>query len=206
MPYIKHEGGTNRVTLAPGERVLWKKKPKKSAFVATKSLTLMPIAIIWLIIDMSFITSAIGGGEGAWFLIPFFALHLMPVWIWLGNLLSAGRQYNNTAYYVTDRRIIIQHGFFAVNEVSVFYKDIRNLQLQIGAIDKLFGVGDVRFYTGEYYYRNRRRVEKPYVFEELDDPQKAYSTIQRIVMDIQSGVEPADDFNGSDSRFGSDHL
>ena len=115
--------------LAAGEAILWRGKPKRGAFIATKSLTLLPIAVIWLILDLSIIGGVFQSGDMLFFMIPFFALHLMPVWIWLGSTLTAGKRWNNTNYYVTNRRIIIQGGFFAVNETSLFYKDLRNAQL-----------------------------------------------------------------------------
>jgi len=68
-------------TLAAGESILWRGKPKKSAFIASKSLTLLPIAVIWLILDLNVLIPSLQAGEMLFFLIPFFALHLMPVWI-----------------------------------------------------------------------------------------------------------------------------
>ena len=46
-----------RIVLAEGEEVLWEGKPKKSAFIATKSTTMLPIAIVWLCFDLGFIGS-----------------------------------------------------------------------------------------------------------------------------------------------------
>nr|MBE6544590.1 hypothetical protein [Oscillospiraceae bacterium] len=69
----------NDIILSAGEKTIWRGKPKRSAFVATKSLTMLPIAIIWLIIDSQFILTSFEDGEFLWFIIPFFALHLMPV-------------------------------------------------------------------------------------------------------------------------------
>lgn len=178
-----------RPVLSAGETVLWHGKPKKSAFVATKSLTMMPIAIIWLIIDMGAIMSMTGGGPESFVAIPFFALHLMPVWIWLGNVLTANRRWQNTHYYVTNRRIIIQSGFLAVNETALYYKDIRNTNLKIGLLDKLFNTGDVCFDTGTYTHtRNGNRLIT-HNFEDLDNAQEVYSKVQRIVLDMQTDIE-----------------
>ena len=70
-----------KLVLGEGEEVLWEGKSKKGAFIATKSLTMFPIAIIWLMLDLSFIVPSIMEGEMLFFIIPFFTLHLMPVWI-----------------------------------------------------------------------------------------------------------------------------
>lgn len=181
-----------RIVLAEGEEVLWEGKPKKSAFIATKSTTMLPIAIVWLCFDLGFIGSIFEDGEGAFFLIPFFLLHMMPVWIWLANVITAGRRYTNTGYYVTNRRIVIQHGFLAINEVSLFYKDLQNVQTRIGFVDKIFHVGDICFDSG-VRYDSRGRKENEFVFEELEDVQDAYARIQKIVLDMQTDIEYPND-------------
>jgi hypothetical protein len=173
--------------LAAGETILWRGKPKRSAFIATKSLTLLPIAVVWLILDLSIIGGAFQTREMLLFMIPFFALHLMPVWIWLGSALTAGKRWNHTNYYVTNRRIIIQGGFFAVNETSLFYKDLRNAQLRIGLLDHLFQTGDIVFDTGMIMHHNKQ--QKGPVLEDLENPQEVYNRIQKIILDIQTDIE-----------------
>lgn len=174
--------------LAAGEAILWRGKPKKSAFIASRSLTLMPIAVVWLILDLGFISNMFGVGGMNYFLIPFFALHLMPVWIWLGSTLTAGKRWKNTMYYVTNRRIIIQSGFLAVNEKSLFYKDMANAQLRIGLMDKLFGTGSILLDNGYYDYRRRRNYPGTKL-EHLEDAQSAYNRIQKTILDIQTDIE-----------------
>ena len=181
-----------RLVLGDGEKILWEGKPKKNAFVATKSLTMFPIAIIWLMLDLGFIVSSIMEGEMLFFIIPFFTLHLMPVWIWLANVFTANRRYKNTGYYVTNRRIIIQHGFLAVNEISLFYKDLKNVQIKVGIIDKLFHVGDICFDAGVRYDARGHR-ENQFVFEELENAPEIYARIQKIILDIQTDIEYPND-------------
>lgn len=172
--------------LTAGEAILWRGKPKRGAFIATKSLTMLPIAVIWLILDLNFIGTAFSGGQMLGFLIPFFALHLMPVWIWLANVITAGRRWKNTNYYVTNRRIIIQGGFLAVNETSLFYKDLRNAQLRIGFLDKIFHTGDVVFDNGIIVNHKQNRG---HVFEDLEDAQEVYRRVQKIILDMQTDME-----------------
>ena len=180
--------GKNPV-LAPGEAILWRGKPQKKGFIATKALTLAPFAIIWLIIDSSLILNAFRG-DSPWVLIPFMLLHLMPVWIWLGSVITAGRRWKNTAYYVTNRRIIMQGGFFAVNENSLFFKDIRNAHVRIGFLDKLFGTGDIVFDNGMIYHtRNGNRSVQLPAMEDLENPYDVYNRVQRIILDMQTDME-----------------
>ena len=173
-------------SLSSGEAILWKGKPQKKGFICTKSLTMLPIAVLWLFIDLNIISSAFSEGEMLGFLIPFFALHLMPVWIWLGNVLTAGKRWKNTMYYATNRRIIIQSGFWAVNETSVFYKDIRNVDLRIGFLDKLFHTGDLWLDDGCY---TGKQQTPAHTLEDLDEPQQVYRRLQKIILDMQTDME-----------------
>ena len=188
MQESSFEYSRHRPVLAAGETVLWQGKPKRSAFIATKSLTLMPIAILWLILDLSLMGSILGGSGMEGFLIPFFLLHMMPVWIWLFNVLTAGRRWQNTAYYVTNRRIILQDGFLAVNETSLFYKDLHNAQVRIGLLDKLFHTGDIVL-NESMIVVNSRRHQQGYRMEDLEDPHAVYSRIQKIILDMQTDIE-----------------
>ena len=174
-----------------GEEVLCSGKPKKIAFIINQVLIMMPIALLWLAFDSTFIFSMFSADAESgmlWIMIPFFALHLMPVWIWLWNVLSANRKWNNTKYYVTDRRIIIQNGFFSENYQTIYYKDIRNVNLRVGLIDNMLGVGDIYFDLGEYQTDKGTATMKS-AFLDVEDCRNVYSKLQKIVMDIQTDIE-----------------
>ena len=180
------ETGRSYPTLAGGESILWRGKPKRSAFIATKSLSLLPIAVIWLILDLNIMGSAFSGGQMIGFFIPFFALHLMPVWIWLANVITASRRWKNTNYYVTNRRIIIQGGYFAVNETSLFYKDLRNAHMRVGFLNKIFQTGNITFDDGTY---GNSKQKRPHALEDLENPEAVYNRIQKVILDIQTDIE-----------------
>lgn len=193
----KYDGLDNELNyginpLVEGETLIWKAKPKKSAFIINKSITMAPFAILWLAFDSSFITMMFKSEtptEMLWFIIPFFALHLMPVWIWLANVLTASRKWRNTSYYVTDKRIIIENGFVAGNFQTIYYKDLTNVSLHLGVIDKMLGVGDIYLETvgGNYVQNGRNLVAQ--AFLDIENPQEIYPKLQKIVMDIQTDIE-----------------
>lgn len=194
----KYEGLNNDLNygvnpLVEGEQLIWKGKPKKAAFILNKSIVMAPIALIWLAFDSTFIIAALNSadeiGPMLFFLIPFFALHLMPVWVWLANVLTANRKWKNTSYYVTDKRIIIENGFIAGNFQTIYYKDLTNVSLRIGVIDKMLGVGDIYLETiGGSYTRDGRNLVAQ-AFLDIENPQLIYPKLQKIVMDIQTDIE-----------------
>lgn len=183
-----YEYQQQRPPVVPGENVILQIKPKKNAFVLNKILAMMPIAILWLAFDGTFIVAALSGNVDGmtWFLIPFFLLHLMPVWIWLGNVLTANRRWKNTVYYVTDRRIIIQTGFMNRDLHTIYYKDIRDVNLRVGILDKLLHVGDIHFDLGQYDRKGRSITS---AFLDVEHPHEVYTRIQKIIMDIQTDIE-----------------
>jgi len=184
-------GSEEKSPLVDGESLILECKPKKSAFIINKVLMMMPIALLWLAFDSTFIISMFKSGEMGgmlFFIVPFFAFHLFPVWIWLYNVISANRKWKNTRYYVTDRRIIIQNGFFAENYQTIYYKDIKNVDLRVGLIDKLLHVGDIYFDLG-YYVSNNNTKQVRSAFLDIENFEEVYSKVQKVVMDIQTDIE-----------------
>jgi len=178
--------------LVEGETLIWSSKPKKSAFIVNKLVTMMPFALLWLLIDSSILIPMIQSGEMKemlFFIIPFFAIHLFPVWIWIGNIITANKRWKNTIYYVTDKRVIIQNGFVGIDYQSIYYKDIKNVNLKIGLIDKLLGVGDIYFQLDTYINRNNTTVEMRNALLDIENPYEIYPKIQKIVLDIQTDIE-----------------
>lgn len=180
--------------LAEGETIIWEGKPKKSAYIINRSIKMLPVALIWILFDGAFIGGLVGSGaikEMWYFIIPFFALHLMPVWIWLGNVITSGQHWKNTAYAVTDRRIIMHSGFVNMEYESLSYKDIVNVKLRIGVIDKMLGVGDLYFDSGE---------DGGYCFLDIENAKELYPKIQKVVMDIQTDIAYPNDLRPDENH------
>ena len=175
--------------LANDEKILWKGKPRKISFIMQNSSNLMPFAILWLIIDVSIIISIFSNGgfkEFGLFIIPFFALHLMPVWIWLSKVLTARRRYENMEYCVTDKRIIIKSGFIGANYVNIMYKDVHSVNVHVGILDKMFGVGDVMIDTGYRGKSSKSSLNNSII--DVENPYEVMQLIQKTVIDMQSDI------------------
>ena len=181
---IDNYAANNDNPLVQGENILYQVKPKKSAFIINQILPFTPFALMWLLFDSIFIIGMMKGAKEdlsiLLFAIPFFAFHLMPVWIWLGNILTSSKRWENTEYYVTDKRIIIKNGLFASNFQTIYYKEISGVDLRRGLVDQLLNVGDV------YIARNDGgRV----AFFDIDNASEIYARLQKTVLDIQTDVE-----------------
>ena len=185
-PYVT-ENSIDNVLMA-GEQVIWSGKPKRNAFIINKSMTMMPFALLWLLIDGGFLIASIASGEFmavAWFFIPFFAVHLMPVWIWLSNVLTANKKWKNTEYAITDKRIIIKGGFVGYDIKSVYYTEINTVDLRVGVIDKMLGVGDIHIIENGII--TGKNASMPAILD-VENPMEVFKIAQKTVIDIQTDI------------------
>lgn len=127
------------------EVLLWQGKPQKASFVLSKSVQMMPIALLWLAFDGFFLAMVFANGKGMppsliIFLCIFFSIHLLPVWVWIHSIFSAKRKYKDIEYAFTNKRIISrEHGILQ----SYYYSKLRRVSVKVGLIDKMFKVGDI---------------------------------------------------------------
>ena len=97
-----------KLLIGDDEKIIYAGKPNKKCFIFESIFNpLLPIALIWGLIDFGFIGVSMSSKEEgiALFMVPFMLLHLMPVWIYLGGALMSFRRYRNTSYIVTDKAI-----------------------------------------------------------------------------------------------------
>ncbi len=164
------------------ENVLLRLKPKKSAYILNSFLTMLPFVLIWLCFDVGFIVimaTQANTPSIIWaFIVPFFAVHLMPVWIWLANILKANRNHKNLEYAFTEKRIIIRSGVIGIDFKNIYYSDIEGVNLKVGIIDRLCKVGDI------YIQANTQTS----VILDIENPYFILSKLQKIVLDIKTDI------------------
>ena len=174
------------------EQLLWKGKPKRKAFVWSSFLALMPLALIWLLFDGTFIGIIIATGDAfselpafaLIFIIVFFALHLLPVWLWLSKIFLARREHKNIEYAFTNKRIIIKSGIIGIDVKNIYYSEIQSVNLKVGLIEKFFSVGDI-------YIKGNSQAS---VLCDIEDPYFITQKLQEIVLDIKSDIEFPNNF------------
>lgn len=169
--------------LSDDETILWKAKPKKSSFMLNSIFKFLPLALIWLGFDTFFIILMVDVIPSVpWFVIIFFVIffivHLIPVWVWIGSVVSASRRLKLEEYAFTDRRILIKRGFVGANLHSVSYSSLNSVNLRIGIIERMCKVGDI------YIVANNEK----YILEDISDPYFIYEKLQKIASDIKTDI------------------
>lgn len=168
--------------LNPDENILWKGKPLKKSFILSAVLKMLPLVILWVGIDVTLIVCfAIFLEIDWWFYLifaVFFLFHLMPLWIYIWNIITAFRRLKIEEYAFTDKRIIIKRGFLAPNIISIYYSSITSINLRIGVIEKACEVGDIYIVS----------ENGKFIIEDISNPYYIYSELQRIANDIKSDI------------------
>ena len=182
--YFKDDGmSSNKIEDLVGadEQILWRGKPKKSAFIWSKICTMLPIAIIWALFDGGFIymLSTTGAFSSmptflVVFIILFFLIHLLPVWLWLSNVITAWAQYKNIEYAFTNKRIIVRTGIL-IDIKNIYYMDIESVNLRVGLIDRMLKVGDI-------YIKTKTEAV---VLYDITNPYFITNQLQKIINDIK---------------------
>jgi membrane protein YdbS with pleckstrin-like domain len=175
--------------VTPGESILWREKPKKAAYIWSKFIQMFPIAFIWMLFDGFAIAAIFAADIDAsnsgdmpvplWLiLVVFFALHLFPVWIWIGGIIKGFVEIKNIEYAFTDRRIIIREGIVGINFQSIYYSDVTSVNLKVGVMDRILHVGDIYISSSE----------TPAVLFDVKNPYEISSKLQKITLDIKTDV------------------
>ena len=181
------------------EKILWKGKPNKRCFILESIFNpLFPFALIWLLFDAFFIYAFLHAAptdeipnEFAPTLIIFFAIHLMPVWLYLIGVFFVFKRYKHTEYIITDKAIYYSGGLFSssCNMRPVTELAHVNINIHRGMIDQIIGVGDVIITSNniDQLYRSRNISQvKPIIITIADTKEyrQVYEIIARLKEDI----------------------
>ena len=203
MPTVKQNQSIDEI-IGEGETLLLKVKPKKSAYIFNSIIKILPLSIVWLIIDAGFISSlAITAAvpKTFWaFIIPFFAIHMLPVWIGIVTIINASKSWKNLEYAFTERRIILRSGVIGINIVNIYYADIKGVNLKIGFYDRMFKVGDIYISS----------AGKSQVLYDLENPYFILERVQKLVLDLKTDVYFPNDLrpesnSGYNTKYNSDN-
>ena len=207
------------------EKILWSGRPIKKCFMLECIFNpLLPFALVWGLFDGFFIFM-MRNAEGPvsngpvgipLFLVAFFALHLMPVWIYLGGVLFSSLRYKNAAFLVTDKGVYISGGVFSLTFNHKPFMEISHVNLHCGVIDRMLGVGDVVFGTHinlpnipaslGTFSRGAAQVSNISIYD-IPDYQEVYSLVKQLQQDIYSDVQYPNDLRPKENHgYNTDYI
>lgn len=170
--------------VASDETVLYEGKPDKRCFIFESIFNpLLPVAIIWAVIDIGFLGLASDGFHS--FLTPFMLFHMMPVWIYLSGVIFSLRKYKNTYYIVTDHAVYISSGIFTMNLEAKTFAELSRVNLHRGVFDQMFHVGDIQITTNQMTNKNMPAILH---INSISNYAEVYQLVKKLQKDIYSDI------------------
>lgn len=182
--------------LTEGEKILVSLVPNRKVFMLESFFKGLPLALIWGIFDGIFISFIFSNnlyeqiGPFVVGLIFFFLIHLIPVWLYIGNIVRRLAGYKNINYYLTNKRIIVRSGIIGIDYKFLFYPDIATVNVKVGIFDRMFKVGDVYI----------RSATQAICLEDIDSPYQYSSRIQQVINDIKSDISFPNDLRPKENH------
>ena len=118
--------------LFPGEILQWEGRPAPRCYTFRQwRLALFGLVLTGFCAAWTWMGVELSAQEGwpwlAWLPLPFLAFAL---WLAFGTLFAARLEWNNVAYAVTNRRVIVRHGLFKPQQVELDLARITWFRLQ----------------------------------------------------------------------------
>lgn len=177
------------------EKCLLKLKPHKTTFILESIFNGCIFAIIWALFDTFFIIMLVKSDfakhpMGIASICVFFALHLLPVWLFIANIIRKVAGFKNIEYVLTNKRIICRKGLVGIDIKSIFYSDVIGVNVKVGIFDRIFKVGDI--------YISAKSQSTAIL--DVKDPYFLMGRIQKISLDIKSDIQFPNDFRPSENH------
>ena len=182
--------------LSKDEKILQRLKPNKRVLLLESIFKGLPIVLLWVAFDTFFIvmmivTGAFKENPG---LIPaviaFFALHLLPLWLYILNIIKTMAGAKNIEYVFTDKRIIIRSGVIGIDFKNIYYTDVQGINCKVGIFDRMFKVGDLYI----------KALNQSAVLMNIETPYFYLQKLQKITLDIKTDIQYPNDLRPKENH------
>lgn len=167
------------------ETIYWTGQPKFIPFLA-KGIPFLIIGLLWGAFDLFFLMNMMSIGGAQPFIWIFMLLHLFPFYGSILNMFRLALVHQNTFYAITSKRLMLRTGFFGIDFKAVDYDKIQNLEVNVGPLEKLFNVGTIRAFTGEYAHTKNGTRPLFNEFIAIEEPYEVFKQIKQVSVDIKT--------------------
>lgn len=182
--------------LSEDEAILQRLKPNRKVLLLEAIFKGLPFVLLWLAFDSFFIIMMITTGVFSQnpymliFVIAFFALHLLPLWMYIANIIKTMAGSKNIEYVFTNRRIIIRSGVIGIDFKTIYYTEVEGINCKVGIFDRMFKVGDL-YIKAHDQSAVLMNIEMPYFFLEK---------LQKITLDIKTDIQYPNDLRPKENH------
>jgi len=164
------------------EEIFWVGKPNFTAFII-RGIPFLVLGLIWGSIDyFGFIrNSKIPLGFG----IPFFALHLFPLWGSLLNMIRLFLVHGNTCYAFSNKRMMMRSGFWGTDFKAIDYDKISDIEVNVNPVENMLGVGTIQAFSGRVSDKGGRIYDQ---FIGIEKPYEVFKRIKEVSLDVKTDI------------------
>ncbi len=117
------------------------------------------------------------------FMVPFFALHLFPLWLGIGNMLRLCLVFGNTCYAFTNKRIMLRTGFWGIDFKSIDFDRLQETDVTVNPLENLLGVGTIKMFSGGVTAKGAPTFN---YFIGIDHPYEVYKQLKTVAVDVKT--------------------
>ncbi|MDX9916502.1 MAG: PH domain-containing protein [Gudongella sp.] len=183
--------------LNSGERILWADRPNRIVHMM-RALPMLIFGLLWGTFDLFFILMIRGNGPGL-MLVPFFLLHLFPLWLGVGGMLATLVTYQNTIFCYTDKRVIVRSGFWGVDYKSTEFDAIRTIEVNVNPLENSMGLGTIRI-NEEHVSNGKSTTRLGKRLYGISRPYEVYKDLKKISLDVRSDIYYPNQYRPSENR------
>lgn len=182
--------------LSKDEKILQRLKPNKRVLLLESIFKGLPVVLLWVAFDTFFIVMMIVNGafkENPGLIpavIAFFALHLLPLWLYILNIIKTMAGAKNIEYVFTDKRIIIRSGVIGIDFKNIYYTDVEGINCKVGIFDRMFKVGDLYI----------KALNQSAVLMNIETPYFYLQKLQKITLDIKTDIQYPNDLRPKENH------
>ncbi len=174
MQKTTFEGLNRSGWLDDDEEIIWQFKPTALHYIIGKNAIPWPFALLWAGFDSIFLIAfSIGSSlKEIWPALFFLAIHMMPVWIFIGSAIKLSIEHKAINYILTNKRVIETD---KSTTLKALFNEINDVSFSESPISKL---GAITFKV-----TNKQTIK----FDGIKHPSKLYSTIRLIIDNKKEG-------------------
>lgn len=165
------------------EKIIWEGKPTFIPFIAS-GLPFLGFGIIWGLFDYNLIRNIFTSSNSInYALVPFFLLHLMPLWIGILNFVRLFLVYNNTSYSITNKRVLMRSGFLGIDFKAIDHDKIVDITVDVNPIENMLGVGTIKINSGLIGNKGARVYDSLIA---ISRPYEIFKKLKTVSVDIKT--------------------
>lgn len=161
------------------EEILWSDSPVFIPFIL-KSVPYLIFGLLWGAMDFFlFMNGNIENAE----LTLFMLIHMMPMWLGIGNFIRLLLVFPNTHYALTNKRLLLRSGFWGIDFKSIDYDKISDIYVKVNPIEAIFKVGTIQANTGRTNIKGKTTTDD---MISIPNPYEVFKNIKKTSVDVKT--------------------